>query len=219
MIKSSRTLRLRTMVAGSAASLVAVSGVLASAGTASADTTITAQYPVTGSTHLAAPDVTLPVGPGTLTATVDLNTDTVTGSFSLPDATGSFKELNLVPVSATAQFINDGPATGTVNPDTGAVTSTAKITIRLVSLTVAGIPQLIGTSCETATPVTLKASSQPGFNILKGGNLAGTYTIPPFARCLVDTILINLTLPGPGNTITFTLGRAKVIGSPSRGAR
>jgi hypothetical protein len=29
---------------------------------------------------------------------------------------------------------------------------------------------------------------------------------PRFTHCLLDTALINLTLPGPGNTITLTLG-------------
>jgi hypothetical protein len=211
MIRSIRPPRLHGAVAGSVASLLVLPAVLASAGPASADTTITVRYTVNGSTHLAAPNATLPVGPGKLTATADLNTDTVTANFSLPDTTGSFEEFGIIPVTATARFINDGPTTGTVNPDTGAVTSTSEITIRIVSLTVAGIPQLIGNSCQTVTPVTVQASSQPGFNILKGGNLQGTYTIPPFAHCLLDTIPINLALPGPGNTITFTLGKGKVI--------
>jgi hypothetical protein len=54
-------------------------------------------------------------------------------------------------------------------------------------------------------------SSQPGFNILKGGNLAGTYTIPDFANCGLETLLINLTVPGAGNTITLTLGKAHPV--------
>jgi hypothetical protein len=185
--------------------------VVASAGSASADTTITARYPVKGSTHLAAPNATVPLGPGRLTTTADLTTYTLTAKLSLPDATGSFKELNVVPVTATTQFINDGPTTGTINPDTGAVATTSKITLRIVSLIVAGIPQPVGNSCETATPVTIQVTSQPGWSILKGGNLAGTYTIPQFAHCGLETLLINLTLPGPGNTITLTLGKAKFI--------
>jgi hypothetical protein len=203
---------IRRAVAGSAAVLLAVSGVLANAGAASADTTITIRYPVTGSTHLAAPNATLPLGPGKLTATADLNTYTVTANLSLPDATGSFKELNLVPVTATAQLINDGPTTGTVNPSTGAVSTTSEITMRIVDLQVGGVDLPVGNSCETITPVTVQVSSQPGWSILKGGTLAGTYTIPPFAHCFLATLLINLTLPGPGNTITLTVGKGKPIG-------
>jgi len=201
----------RRAAIGCVASLLAVPGTVASAGPASADTTITVRYPVTGSTHLAAPNATLPLGPGTLTATADLNTYTVTGTLSLPDATGSFKELNLVPVTATAQLINDGSTTGTVNRNTGAVSATSRITMRIVDLQVAGIDVPVGNSCKTATPVTVQVSSEPGFNIIKGGNLSGTYTIPSFAHCLLVTPLINLTLPGPGNTLTLTLGKGKVI--------
>lgn len=202
---------MRRAVVGSAAVLLAIAGVVASTGSASADTKITLRYPVTGSTHLAAPNATVPLGPGHLTATADLTTYTVSAKLSLPNATGSFKELNAVPVTATTQFINDGPTTGTVNSSTGAVATTSHITVRIVSLTVGGIPQLIGDACETATPATIQVASQPGWNIIKGGNLAGTYTMPQFHHCLLDTLLINLTLPGPGNTITLTLGKGKPV--------
>ena len=211
MIRSETGSGMRRTLVGSAAALLAAGGLIVSAGPASADTTVTLRYPVTGSTHLAAPDATVPLGPGKLTATADLTTYTITAKLSLPNATGSFKELNAVPVTATTQFINDGPTTGTVNSSTGAVATTSQITIRIVSLTVGGIPQLIGNSCETVTPATIQVSSQPGWNIIKGGNLAGTYTMPQFHHCLLDTLLINLTLPGPGNTITLTLGKGKPV--------
>jgi hypothetical protein len=204
--------RSRTAVVTASAGLLAVAGVLASAGPASADTTLTVQYKVTGSSHLSAPNANLPLGPGKLTSTVDLTTGALTANLALPDATGSFNELGLIPVTATAQLINDGPTTGTVNASTGAVTTTSLITMRIVSLTVAGLPQPVGPACQTATPVSVTVNSQPGFSIVKGGNLAGTYTIPQFANCGLETLLINLTLPGPNNTITLTLGKAKVVG-------
>jgi hypothetical protein len=198
-------------VAGSAASLLAVSGVLASTGTASADTIVTLRYPVTGTTHLAAPNADLPLGPGKLTSSADLNTGAITATLKLPNATGSFNELGLVPVTATAQLINNGPTTGTVDPNTGAVATTSLITMKIIDLKVAGIDMPVGNSCQTSTPVSVSVASQPGFSILKGGNLAGTYTIPPFANCGLETLLINLTLPGPNNTITLTLGKGKFV--------
>ncbi|HEY2442797.1 MAG TPA: hypothetical protein VGI31_06655 [Streptosporangiaceae bacterium] len=202
---------LRKVAVGSAAGLLAVAGVIASTGSASADTSLTVKYAVTGSTNLAAPNASLPLGPGHLISTVDLTTGALTATLKLPEATGSFKELGLVPVTATAKLINDGPTTGQVDPTTGAVTTTSMITMKIVSLIVAGINTPVGNSCETSTPVTVQVASQPGFSIVGGGNLAGTYTIPPFANCGLATVLINLTLPGPGNTITLTLGPAKVV--------
>ena len=201
----------RTVVVTASAGLLAVAGVLASAGPASADSTITVKYKVTGSSTLKAPNATLPLGPGKLTSTVDLTTGALTATLSLPNATGSFKEFGLIPVTATAQLINDGPTTGSVDPTTGTVTTTSMITMRIVSLNVAGLNTPVGSACQTSTPVSVQVTSQPGFSIVKGGNLAGTYTIPPVHHCLLDTLLINLTLPGPGNTITLTVGKGHTV--------
>jgi hypothetical protein len=200
---------LRRAVAGTAAGLLAVAGVLASAGAASAgaksaDTTLTIRYPVTGTTHLATPNGNVALGPGHLTATADLNTGAITANLKLPEATGSFTELGIVPVTATVQLINDGPTTGTLNINTGAVNTTSMITMRIVDLKVAGIDLPVGSACQTASPVSVPLASQPGFNIL-------TYTIGQFANCGLQTLLINLTVPGSGNTISFTLGKGKVI--------
>jgi hypothetical protein len=162
---------------------------------------------VNGSTFLKAPNFTLPLGPGTLAATVDVATGKVKANLTLPDATGTFKQFGIIPVTATARFINAAPTTGKVNLKTGAVTSTSHITLQITNLTVAGLPVPVGPSCETSTPTVAKVVSQPGFSILKGGNLAGSYTIPQFANCLLATPLINLTIPGPGNTLTLTLGK------------
>jgi hypothetical protein len=198
-----------TLLAASAAA--AVAGIAAAtpalaSPAAPSDSTVSVSYPVTGSTFIKAIGSSIDLGPGTLSTTADLTTSTLTGTLTLPPATGSFKELGLIPVTATTEMIQDGTATGTVNFTTNAVTTTATDTIKLTSLKVAGVPILVGPSCETS-PATISVSSQPGFNVLNGGTLSGTYTIPPFAHCGLATLLINLTLPGPGNTITLTLGK------------
>ena len=101
----------------------------------------------------------------------------------------------------------DGQTTGTLESN-GGILATSQITLKLTSLKVAGIPIPVGRSCETSAPTTIILTSQPGFNALTGGTVSGTYTIPRFAHCLLATPLINLTLPGPGNTISLTLGAA-----------
>jgi hypothetical protein len=174
---------------------------------ASADTTISLTYPVSGSTYINAIHSSIPLGPGTLSATADLTTSAITGSVNLPPATGSFKELGLVPVTATTAFVEQGQTTGTLESD-GGIQATSHITLKLTSLKVAGIPVPVGNSCQTAVPATIPLTSQAGFNALTGGTVSGTYTIPKFAHCLLATPLINLTLPGPDNTITLTLGAA-----------
>ena len=190
--------------------VLAAATLMASSAAASADTTLNATYPISGSTYVANPGATLPLGPGKLAASVDLTTGAITATLTLPNATGSFKEFGLVPVTATAQIINDGATTGTLNLSTGAVQTTSHITMRIASLSVAGINVPVGPACQTAIPVTVALSSQPGFNVLKGGTVAGSYNLPLFAHCLLATSLINLTLPGPNNTISLTLGKAKI---------
>jgi len=187
-------------------------GATPAAASAAGGTTLTVRYPVNGSTFLKAANATVTLGPGALRSKVNLSTGKVTASLNLPPATGSFTELGIVPVTATVAFIQDGPATGTVNLSTGAVAVTSTITLQVTSLTVSGLPVPVGPACESATPATVSLTSQPGFSIVKGGTVSGTYTIPPFANCGLVTPVLNLTVTGPGNTISLTLGKAHVVG-------
>jgi hypothetical protein len=200
---------LRTTVVTGVACLLALIAVVASARAASASSAsrIKAKYPVTGSTFIKAPDFTLRLGPGSLSSSVSLTTGRLTATLALPDATGTFKQFGIVPVTATTRFINATPTTGKINLSTGAIHSTSHITLQLVGLKVAGIDIPVGPACETSAPAVVSVASQPGFSVLKGGNLAGSYTIPRFANCGLATVLINLTIPGPGNTLTLTLGK------------
>jgi hypothetical protein len=200
-----------------AAAVAGLSGLLAAVAfaatpaSASTGTTLKVKYPVNGSTFLKAANATITLGPGTLKSKVNLTTGAVTASLNLPPATGSFTELGLVPVTATTAFLQNGPTTGTINLDTGAVTTTSSITLQITSLSVAGIPVPVGPSCESATPASVTLTSQAGFSIVKGGTVSGTYTVPDFANCGLVTPVLNLTIPGPGNTISLTLGKAHVI--------
>jgi hypothetical protein len=194
-----------------AVTVLAAGAMLASAVTpASASSTVRVKYRVTGSTYIKAPNFTLDLGPGKLRTTANLRTGKLTATLSLPNATGSFTQYGIIPVTATTQFINDGPTTGKVNVDTGTVQTTSKITLRIVSLTVAGIPIPVGNSCQTKDAVVVSLTSQPGFTVLAGGKLAGGYTIGNFSGCGLATLLINLTIPGSGNTISLKLGKAKL---------
>jgi hypothetical protein len=206
------------LAAGATAALVAGLGAapalaapLARAGQATAaapaDSTLSATYPVTGSTHIQKLNATVPLGPGSLAVTLDTTNSTLTATLNLPPATVSATVLGL-PVTATTAFIQDGTATGTADLSTNSVQTTAKETLQITSLKVAGVPLPVGRSCETIVPASISVASQPGFNVLFGGTLAGTYAIPLFAHCGLATPLLNLTIPGGGNTISLTLGGA-----------
>jgi len=193
------------------AGVVAAFMIAAAPAASAADTVVKVRYPIHGSTFLKAPNSSVHLGPGALRTKVDLTTGAVTASLSLPPATGSFKEFGLIPVTATVAFIQNGPTTGSVDLGTGAVTTMSNITLQITSLSVSGLPVPVGPACESATPTAVSLASQPGFSIIKGGTVSGTYRIPPFAHCGLITPVLNLTVPGPGNTISLTLGKAHVV--------
>jgi hypothetical protein len=201
------------LLMSAATATVAVAGIGVSAApalasrSAPADTIIKLTYPVTGNTLIKKINSTIALGPGTLATSADLTTSTLTAAtLTLPPATGSFKELGFITVTATTKLIQVGQATGTFNFNANTVTTTATAVLQLTSLNIAGLNIPVGSSCETS-PASITVSSQPGFTFGLGGNLAGTYTIPNFHHCGLATLLINLTLPGSGNTITLTLGK------------
>ncbi len=213
MWSNGRARLLRSATLATVAGLAVTAGGIASAGAASAATAaskLTVQYKVTGSTFLKSINTTASLGPGTLKSTVNLSNGKLTASLALPPATVSFKELGLVPVTATTEFVQDGPTTGQLNVSTGAVSTTSKIILKLTNMTVAGLPVPVPSSCQSA-PATIKLKSLKGFSVVSGGNLSGTYTIPKFAGCGVLTPVLNLTIPGSGNTIALKLGKAKRV--------
>ncbi|HMG64732.1 MAG TPA: hypothetical protein VK599_17455, partial [Streptosporangiaceae bacterium] len=59
------------------------------AAAAPADSTLSATYPVTGSTHIQKLNATVPLGPGSLAVTLDTTNSTLTATLNLPPATVS----------------------------------------------------------------------------------------------------------------------------------
>jgi hypothetical protein len=182
----------------------------ATAGPAAADNTINVHYALTGTAFLKKLNTTVNLGAGTLAATVDLTTGASTSTLSLPPATVSTKELGFIPVTATTEMIQNGPAAGTVNLSTNTITSTASVTLKIDKLTAFGLTLPVGNSCETS-PFNVTLTSGAGFTVGGGGPIGGSFTIPQLHHCLLNTLLLNLTIPGPGNTLNLTLG-ALVIG-------
>jgi hypothetical protein len=189
--------------------MLAAVAVATTAGPAAADSTINVHYAITGTAFLKKLNTTASLGPGTLAATVDLTTGASTSTLSLPPSTVSAKELGFIPVTATTEMIQNGPATGTVNLTTNTITSTASVTLKIDKLTAFGIPLPVGNSCETS-PFTVTLTSGAGFTVGGGGPVSGSFTLPQFHHCLLNTLLLNLTIPGSGNTLNLTLGPLQI---------
>jgi len=203
MVGSRSRTRLALLAAGVA--VLAATGVVAASGAASADSVVNVHYAVTGTTYLAKLNTTANLGSGALASTVDLTTGTSQSTLTLPSTAVSVKEFGFVPVTATTELIQNGPAAGTVNFSTNTITSTANVTLKLTNLTIFGVSLPVGDKCQT-TPFNIGISSGPGFTVSGGGPVTGTYTIPAFHDCGLNTLLLNLTIPGAGNTLNLDLG-------------
>lgn len=97
----------------------------------------------------------------------------------------------------------------TVNLRTNTITSTASVSLKITNLTISGVSVPVGDGCQTA-PFSVTLRSDRGFTVRGGGHLSGSYAIPAFRHCGLSTSLLNLTIPGPGNTLKLTLGRLRI---------
>jgi hypothetical protein len=206
------SLRHRGRAVATALTALTVSAAVAFAGapTASADDSLHVLYDAVGSSVVAKTHSSVNLGPATLSATVAPD-GSFTASLPLPPATTSFKALGLLPISATVTFVAAGPVTGQIVSDpTTRLTSTSSYYIKLSNVKTAGLPTPVGPNCQTAAPVSIPASGP--FSITHGGTLTGTYTIGRFSSCGLTTALINLLIPGPGNTVTLTMSNGRLGG-------
>ena len=112
----------------------------------------------------------------------------------MPDATLSFTEFGLVPVTATTHFINNGPTTGTLNLTTGAIPGAC---IRYeITVTNIGSTPVTGVVINDATPANTLAS-----NGAAKFTSQGTLTVP--ADGAAGPVSANLGILGPGASATI----------------
>ncbi len=175
------------------------------------DAVIDFSYKVTASTHIKKLNQTITPPPGTFKGGIDLSTQRLVGSITLPPATFTFALAGLVPlVTATAQIVQAKPVTGTINLSNFFVKTTSQFNIRILSAYAALPPiplvppvNLVGNSCTTSKPVSVTMS---GTAHLGGtSHFSGTFTIPDFKSCGLATVALNQLIPGPGNTFTATV--------------
>ncbi|MEU0533040.1 hypothetical protein [Amycolatopsis tolypomycina] len=178
--------------------------VLAGAGTvAAAGPPVHSTYPVTGTTHIAKPDVDLELGPGRFDMDTLIGPYTFTGTFTLPPVHVSRPLPGVGRVSGTVTF-GPGHAEGSVF---GGFSGSATWAVALSDLRVNGRSYDVGPDCGTAEPLTTELTSAD-FAEGTGGRLESTYAIGAFENCGSATPLINAVVPGPGNTLTLDLAAA-----------
>ncbi|WP_353953400.1 hypothetical protein V6K52_08280 [Knoellia sp. S7-12] len=144
---------------------------------------------------------------GSASTSLDLATRKITGgTVTLPAATATMSIAGLPLVKVTQKVEQVGTVTGVLD-DANRITVTQRFNIRITRVEALGIPvNLVPSTCITSTPVTAVLKGQLG-GFYDPYTLNGTYTIPKFKQCGLNTLLLNLAIPGPGNTLkaTFSL--------------
>jgi hypothetical protein len=207
------TRRVRRTAVAALTAVTVGTGLVALAGPAAAKPILHVAYRAKGTSTIAKTNSSVLLGPTTLTSAVT-KTGSLTGTMPLPPTSTTFSALGLLPVSATVTFAEVGKIKGKLfaNPKP-AVSADSAYAIGLSNVTVAGIPTPVGSNCATTQPVQIDVASPTGkpFDLTKGGVLTGTYTIGDFANCGLTTTLINLLVPGPGNTVSLTLSHGHIV--------
>lgn len=200
--------------AGAALTLAAVLGSTLVGSSPAHAATLDVTYDAVGTSTIASTGSVVELGPTTLTTALESTDGSFTGHLPLPTTTAEFNLVGVVPVQATVDFVEAAPVTGNLvrSGATTTVTSTATYYVKLSHVKIAGIPAFVGNQCRTAAPVVIPADSPAGetFNIISGGRLAGTYTIGSFQNCNLSTGLLNLIVPGAGNTVDLTVANGRL---------
>ncbi|MFE7379249.1 DUF6801 domain-containing protein [Streptomyces zhihengii] len=140
------------------------------------------------------------------------------GEMTLPDAESTFLTFGFQPVSAKVEFIT-GPitiSTATVGspPDRyNLAVAGFYQSLRVHDVTINGTPLDVGDNCRTARPFPVRLNGDfPDYtNVIIGGPLRGTVTIPEFTGCGTGgedlDQLFTASLSGPDNLIAMNQGR------------
>lgn len=176
--------------------------------------TLNVDYDATGWSRINSTESDLWIKPTTLSTGIDSVTGAITGHLPLIDADTKFHVLGFLPIKAQVNFEEAAPLTGNLIREgtIARVESTASYYIRLSNVLIGGVPTYVTDNCRTKEPVVISANTPAGeaFNITRGGRLTGEYTIGDFEHCFLSTGLINLIVPGSGNTVDITVSNGRL---------
>ena len=141
---------------------------------------------------------------GSLALRVEPGSGLFAGNLVLQPSTVSRTALGAGLFRATVQIAAASPVMGGIDGE-GRVFAAVTVDAVITTAHAAGRPLIRGCSCRTATEATVPLRSRPGFELARGGRLAGRYHRPPFTGCGWITPLVNVLVAGPGNAIVIDL--------------
>jgi hypothetical protein len=141
---------------------------------------------------------------GSLALHADTDTGLFTGDLVLHQSAIDRTVLGARLVGATVQIMAGSPVIGGVDQE-GRLFAAVMVDAVITDVRAAGRIWLSDGSCRTATYAVVPLRSRPGFNLERGGRVAGRYHRPPFTGCGWITPLVNLLVAGPGNAVVIDL--------------
>jgi hypothetical protein len=141
---------------------------------------------------------------GSLALHVENDSGLFTGDLVLDESAVSRTVLGVRLLQAEVQITPQSPVIGGLDHD-GAILATVTVEAVITAARAAGRELLSGCSCRTASQAVVPLRSRPGFDLERGGRVAGRYHRPPFTGCGWITPLVNLMAAGPGNVVVIDL--------------
>jgi hypothetical protein len=141
---------------------------------------------------------------GSLALRAEPGSGLFSGDLVLRQSTVSRTVLGVGLFSATVHIAAGSPVMGRVD-DEGRVFAAVTVDAVITAVHAAGRPLISGGSCRTAAEAVVPLRSRPGFELARGGRLAGRYHRPPFTGCGWITPVVNLLVAGPGNAAVIDL--------------
>jgi hypothetical protein len=141
---------------------------------------------------------------GSLTVQADAASGLFSGDLVLHRSTTTRTVLGVGLLSAQVQITAESPVIGRID-DQGQLFATVTVNAVIAAVHTAGRTLISGGSCRTATYAVVPLRSKPGFELERGGRLAGRYHRPPFTGCGWITPLVNLLVAGAGNAAVIDL--------------
>ena len=170
-----------------------------------AEVPVKMSYKVTGSTYIKGGNGSAPLN-GQIDAEMMLSTGNYTADLRLDKTRANLMILGILPVTADIEMVPKGKATG--NLTNGILTARQVADIKIpVSKALGLIPIAGGSRCMTASSLTFDLKTKAGttFDVLSGGEISGTYTLPKLKNCGLLTEILSYLTAKPGNTIDLKL--------------
>ncbi len=207
MQRSLRRAPVSVMTALSALVLT-VAAFSASAAPATAASTLPIHWTVQASTHIKSLNMDVQIPAGTFDGEIDLATGDLTGNLNLPPAAKTIKLFGVPVATATFAMTENGPITGHVDLSTMQVTVNSSFNFSIKSATLSFLPwwNIVGNSCQGTQPINVSMSGP--VSLTGSQTFSSTYTLPKLKHCGFATPLMNLIIPGGGNTFTATFAPA-----------